>query len=383
MNTYLSAGAALLLTTSSAFALGLDRSNQDITAIFEDGNYAELSFGRIMPQVGGVDNANPYNPGGFTYDNVANDYSQIAGSIKMDVNDAISFALIVDQPFGADVSYPGAPNTWLGGTSALLESTGLTAVGRYQINDRFSVHAGLRRTTVSAEITLGGAGYQSTTDLTNPLDGLNGYNVQLGETSATGWLVGAAYEIPDIAFRLAVTYNSAMDLEFPTVERIDGAIVNPGSITEVQTPEALNIDFQTGIAQDTLLFANIRHARYADVIVSPAVFAGATGGGSLTDIDTGTSYNVGVGRRFTDNFSASVSVGYEAAGDSLVSPLAPTNGNRSIGLGAQYTMGDVVLSGGARYTWLGDAQPATGGAGRAEFTDNTALAIGMSVGFRF
>ena len=48
-------------------------------------------------------------------------------------------------------------------------------------------------------------------------------------------------------------------------------------------------------------------------------------------------------------------------------------------------MDSVVISGGVRYTWLGDARPETGTPDepRATFTDNTALALGMSVGFRF
>ena len=162
--------------------------------------------------------------------------------------------------------------------------------------------------------------------------------------------------------------------------------------TTVETPEAINLDFQTGIAEDTLLFANIRYAMYEQTIVSPDFFGGVTTDpttgepGSLTDIDNGTSFSVGIGRRLTEDFSASISVGYEAAGDDdLVSPLSPTTGNVSLALGGPYTMGDVVLSGGARYTWLGDAQPETGtpDTAFASFEDNTALAVGFSVGYRF
>ena len=376
MKHLLTGTAALLMTTSMAAAVGLDRSNQDVTAIFEDGNYAELSFGKVMPSVSGE--------GLFTgapYDDVASDFMQVGGSIKMDINPQLSFAIIYDQPFGVDVTYPGSPAaTELGGTSAFLESDAFTAIARYKINENFSVHAGVRRETLAGDITLSGLAY----------GGLNGYNVVLEDSVGTGYVVGAAYEIPAIAFRLAVTYNSAIDHTFGTTETVGGVPVNllnpllpATSETEVSTPEAINIDFQTGIAEDTLLFANVRYAKYTQTIVSPQFFNAATGGGSLTDIDDGTSYNVGVGRRFSDEFSASVSVGYEAAGDELVSPLSPTNGNYSLALGGQYTMGDIVLSGGARYTWVGDAMPETADTARADFADNNVLAVGLSVGFRF
>ena len=370
-------GAALLLTTTSAGAVGLDRSNQDITAIFEDGNYVELSFGAIMPSVTGNDLAS-----GQDYGNVALDFSQLGASLKMDYGTNTSFALIIDQPFGADISYPDNPATpLLEGTSAELNSIAFTAVGRYEFTPNFSVHGGVRAETLDANISLGGLAY----------GGLDGYNVSLDSSTAFGYLVGAAYERPDIALRLAITYNSAMTHEFDSVETINGIGVDvltggafsATSVTSVDTPEAINIDFQTGIMADTLLFGSVRYAVYEDVIVSPEFFAAQTGGGSLTDIDTGTSYNLGVGRRFSDAFSASFSVGYEEPGDPLVSPLSPSNGLVSVALGGQYSFDNVVLSGGVRYTSLGDAQPETSGAARADFTDNDVLSVGMSIGYRF
>ena len=43
------ATALAILAGSPVFALGLDRSGQDIGILFETGNYAELSFGSIQP----------------------------------------------------------------------------------------------------------------------------------------------------------------------------------------------------------------------------------------------------------------------------------------------------------------------------------------------
>jgi long-chain fatty acid transport protein len=280
----------------------------------------------------------------------------------------------VDQPFGADILYPGDPSTSMfGGTLATLNSVAFTAVGRYKFNDVFSLHGGVRAETLDAEITLSGLAY----------GGLSGYNVELESSTAFGYLAGVAYERPDIALRVAVTYNSAITHEFNSIESVGGVIVNPGSITEVQTPEAINLDFQTGIMADTLLFGQVRYAMYSQTLVSPDFFAANTGGGSLTDIDDGTAYSLGIGRRFTDAFSASFSVGYEEAGDPLVSPLSPSNGLASVALGGQYSFDNVVLSGGVRYTRLGDAFPETADTARADFTDNDVLSVGMSIGYKF
>jgi long-chain fatty acid transport protein len=294
----------------------------------------------------------------------------------MDVSETLSFGLIVDQPYGVDIAYGGNPAaTRLGGTAAVLESRAFTAVARYQFNDNFSAHIGARRQVMDADITLSGIGFGP----------LSSYNVALSDGVGTGWLAGVAYERPDIALRVALTYNSAIDNEFDAVESLGGAVIATGTTTVV-SPEAWNLDFQSGIAANTLLFGSIRYAAYADTILSPDAFAANTGGASITDIDDGFAYSLGIGRRFSDTLSASLSAGWEPEGDSdLVSPLSPTNGNTWVALGAQYTMGDVILSGGVRYTWLGDARPATGtpDVPHGDFTDNSALAVGFSVGYRF
>ncbi len=303
----LTAGAALLLTTSAAHAVGLDRSNRDITAIFEDGNYVELSYGAIRPQISGEDDfvAPPLGlPAGTpvaTYDGVGDDFGQVGASLTYRLNDRITLALIYDQPFGVDIEYPaGPPYALLGGTEARLNSSALTAMARYEFDDNWSVHGGVVVEQLDAFIRLGGLAYM----------GLNGYNVTLGDSTGTGFVIGSAYERPDIALRVALTYTSSIEHDFPTVERLGITQVSaPGATTTVETPESWNLDFQTGIAENTLLFGQVRYADWDRTLVSPAVFASQTGGGSLTDIDSDYELSVGVARRFSEAFAASVTVG--------------------------------------------------------------------------
>ncbi len=379
MNKFFTAGACLLMTTSMAGAVGLDRSNQNIGVIFEDtgatGSYVELSYGFVMPDVDGTDEA---AFGSQDSGNVANDYSQFGLGFKHQYTDQFSAALIFDQPYGADTEYPVGGSVALGGTSATLDANTVSAIGRYEMGNGFSVHGGLRVQTLSADIALGGAAYGAP-----PPAGLNGYTVSLDDDTAAGYLVGAAYERPDIALRVALTYFSEIDHTFDTQENI---VPGATTQTDVTTPQAVNLDFQTGVAAGTLVFGNIRWVDYDEVIVSPAGFAVATGGDSLTAIDSDYSYNIGVGRQITDNFAASLALGYEASGDDLVSPLAPTNGNYSVSLGGAYTLDNgIELSGGIRYVKLGDAQPETGtpDTARASFEDNNAVAIGLKVAYAF
>jgi long-subunit fatty acid transport protein len=367
MKNFTTAGAILFMTTSMVQALGLDRSGQNIGIIFEDAeNYVELSYGSISPSVSGTDAAS--QPTG----NVSQDYSQFGFGFKHQYSDAFSAAFIFDQPYGADILYPASTPVFAG-TAADVNSEAYTVMGRYELGNGFSFQGGVRAQSIDADVTLGGGAYGP----------LSGYNLQADGDHEFGYLVGAAYERPDIALRVALTYFSAIDHQLDTIETL--GVFPPNSQTTVTTPQAVNLDFQTGIAADTLLFGSIRWADYEQTIVSPTVFGVATSGGSLTDFDTDFTYNIGVGRRFTDAFSASISAGYEAEGDVLVSALIPTNGNYSVAVGGAYDFSNgMELSGGVRYIVIGDADIATGdGTVGASFEDNSAVAVGMKIAYSF
>jgi long-subunit fatty acid transport protein len=359
------------LVAGSAHAGGIDRSGQGIGILFEKGNYAELSFGIVNPSVSGNDVA---VFGGGPSGNVAADYTSISLGFKQDINDTLSYALIIDQPFGADILY-GPGSVALGNTSAKADATALTALLRYKFDGGFSVHGGLRATTASAEVHLRGAAY----------GGLNGYAVSLDRDLGIGYVVGVAYERPDIALRVALTYNSATKHNFDTVETVaNGAVIVGTSVTEVKTPQSINLDLQTGIAANTLLFGQIRWADWSGFRLDPAFLVGASGSG-LIDLEDTVTYTIGVGRKFNDNWAGAISFSYEKELDPLVSPLAPTNGKLGVTLAGIYTKDNMKITAGINYTKLGDAQPETGtpDVARANFSGNSAVGVGVKVGFTF
>lgn len=375
MKHFAGAAAALAATTSIASAGGLDRSGQDINIIFAEGNRVELTFGNTSPDVSGTDLASGLGTG-----TVASTFLTAGLGIKYDFSDQLSFALVIDEPYGSDVSYPLLPTSpLLGGTQAIVDSHAVTGIARYKINENISVHGGLRYQEISANVTLGGLAY----------GGINGYNGAFESDGAVGFLVGGAYEIPSIAMRVALTYNSKITHDLPTIETLGGGIIGVGT-TEVVAPESLNLAFQTGIAADTLLFGSVRYAKYSDTIVSPTTFDAlvdpAIAGTSLTSIEDSLDYTLGIGRRFNENWSGSIALGLSSKGDDdLVSPLSPTNGNKSITIGARYTLDAVEISGGIRYTDIGDARPETGtpDTARATFSGNDAISAGLKIAYKF
>lgn len=348
MNKFLTTGAALLLTTTSAFAAGLDRTGQPIGIIFEDGDYAELSFGLVSPTVsgvaGGVSQSGDITPSYFTF----------GGGVKRQINDQFSLAVIYDQPFGASVDYlaPPGPGYPVAGFEAELRSFAITALGRYEVNDRFSVHGGLRYVTLSGTVNAGPNTFE--------YEGSGGL----------GYVVGAAYEIPDIALRAALTYSSETQHENDiTVNGLPTGATNGAYVM----PQSVNLDFQTGVAADTLLLASVRWSEWSETSISTAV--------GVIDYDNdGLAYSLGVARRFNDQFAGVLRVGYEAANGGLASNLSPTDGSTSITLAGIYTMDDMTVTAGISYVMLGDATAELTG---AEFSGNSALGVGVKIGYNF
>ncbi|WP_368188077.1 OmpP1/FadL family transporter [Aestuariibius sp. HNIBRBA575] len=370
MDKVIKATAVLMMTTTLAHAGGLDRSGQGVGIIFEDGNTFQLSLGSINPTVSGV----ATGPGltGASGD-MADSYTQLSLAYKHELNDNLSLAIIMDQPFGANVDYADASGGYYAtGGAAEVNSTAFTAVARYEMGNGFSVHGGLRYQTVDANVTL-------------PSSATTLYNVDGDGSSGTGYLIGAAYEKPDIALRVALTYNSKvgheMDVRESTLLAATGASLGfADSTTEFDTPESINLDFQTGIAADTLLFGSIRYAKWTQFSFEPIGYVTANGE-ALQDYDNDVvSYNVGIGRRFNDTWSGAITYAYEAGDGEFVGNLGPTDGSKAIGIGATYTGDGYKVTAGMRHIWLGDGDtehPVVDGITGAEFRDNTARAFGV------
>lgn len=358
--------AASALTAGSATAGGIERTAQSTAILFEQGRVAELSLGSVSPSLSGIDLA------GRSTGSVAKDFLSFGFAYKADLNDQLSWAVILDQPFGADVTYPATDSLLLGGTSAKADARALTALMRYKLGNGFSVHGGLRLQQSSASVSLGGLAY----------GGLSGYNVDLDRDTGLGYVVGAAWERPDIAARVALTYNSEISHKYDPRETFPGAATLTTASTTVKTPRSLNLEFQTGVAEDTLLFGSVRWVKWSEFRLDPQNFVRASGGG-LVNLEDSTTWTLGVGRKFSETWAGSLSVSYEKAGNRLVSPLAPSAGRMGATLAAVYTRDAMKITTGINYTRLGNASPQTGGAARANFTGGKALGIGMKVAFSF
>jgi long-subunit fatty acid transport protein len=363
MEKILGASAALLMTTGLASAGGLDRSGQPVGAIFEEGSYAELSFGTVNPSVSGNMNAAlPPPTGGAPSGDMAPSYAQFGAAYKADLFEGTALAIILDQPYGADVDYEDTTAYALAGANAEVDTTGLSVLLRFRIDENFSLHGGVRTVTASGVYDVPAV---PDLDGPGPATASSAYASTYSSDTGMGYVLGGAYERPDIALRVALTYSSPVDLA------LDGS---NGDLSTTM-PESVNLDVQTGIAQDTLLFGSVRYVAWDGFALTDSI-----AGDILSYDDDVYTYTLGVGRQFTDKLSASFSVGYEESTGEPTGNLGPTDGYVSYQLGAAYMIAEgVELSGGIRYIDIGDATTTI----RSDFSDNSAVGLGAKIAYSY
>ena len=368
------AGLAALICSSPILvhAEGLERINVDPSFLFTKGNFAEIGFANIdpsLPAVKGTGSA-------FTFQSgldVGQSFSALTGSVKTEMGDNFDLGLFyTSQGNGVGLDY--GTITGLEGNITIkadLEIPTLAAIGKYQINDAMSVFVGAKQTTVKAGATLK-LGMDSNSN-TNP-DVTSHW--ELAEKSGIGAIYGAAYEMPEIALRVVLTIEDDIALNIPATAK--GGLADTGTAT-ASIGDAMSLNFQTGIAEDTLLFGNIRRSSWADNQVKvPVLVAGLTQVSSFSD---GDSYSLGIGRKINDDLSLSISGFYDGSSGGSISELAPTGATRTLSLGGKYAISDAAdLSFGGSYSQRGDALTSSY---KASLTDSKVISLGAKVGFRF
>ncbi|HFG6934767.1 OmpP1/FadL family transporter [Acinetobacter baumannii] len=392
-------------------ASALEQSGQSILPFLEAGNYAEANAYAIDPSVSGVVHDRPDlgrpNQSRDTGDIGQNNQFYTA-ALKLQLTDQFSFGLLYDQPFAAKTEYPVLPNnsysdeTSREGTSVNVKSQNLSFILGYSPIKNFQVYGGPVYQSVEGDVSFRGMAYT---------EAFNGYNAKFKEQGKLGWLVGGSYQIPEIALKAAVTYRSKIKYDFQVDENIFGEPLQytAPAKTKVETPQSVNVDFQTGIAEKTLAYMNLRWVNWKKFNIRPAQYDALTAlyMDTLTegvykqgiDLDSYQkdqySVTLGLGQQLTDRWSIASDIGWDSGSGHPASTLGPVNGFWSFGLGAQFNPApNYFIAAGVKYFWLGDTKAEGGGyflpiegikefSEQAEFKDNHAIAYALKFGYRF
>ena len=361
------------------FAAGLDRSGQSIAAFLQPGNYAEAGFHVLDPNVKGTDKD------GNRVSDMGTSYTFPTAAIKVQATDKVSLGLLYDQPYGGDATYQTDGSifaTETEGTQVKVRTNNLTALIGYQPTENWNIYAGPAWQTVKADIALRGNAYNVQINNTY-YPALSGYNINVKQKEAYGWVAGVAYQIPEIALKTSLTYRSEIKHNAQATENHPRL----GSFdTDLQaiTPQSVNLDFQTGVAKNTLAFTNVRWVHWDQFVVSPTLLGQVANQDLISYSKDQWSITSGLGHKFNDKWSGTALVAWDSGAGNPITVLGPTKGYWAVGVGGQYSPAqDYFIQAGMKYFWLGDADGQTGGNIKGEFKNNHALGYSVKIGYKF
>ena len=332
---------------------GFDRTGQDTSIMLKEGSMVEITSVSVNPKVTGT-----YTTGGASTGEVAPNYSFTNLGFRTKVSDNFAIAIIQDSPFGAEINWTSGTYN---GTKAEVKSTATTMLTSYDM-DNVTVYGGLKNQSLSASASV-------------PL--VDTYTITSTADSSVGYVLGAAFENPEIAMRVALTYHSKINHDIAVVEN-RASITAASSTLRVTSPESFNLDFQTGIAANTLLFGTIRQVKWTQMSLCPENYL-AYASKCLKDFQNNTtSYTLGLGRNFSDHWSGAVTYGNEAATTDTVSALSPTNGYNKMGLGVTYTGEQATVTLGMQKINNGDVAVTY-----IPMSGNTTVVTALKIGFKF
>ncbi|MFH7807312.1 OmpP1/FadL family transporter [Acinetobacter sp. BSP-153] len=376
--------AILSVLASQAYAAGLERSPQQIDALFEQGTYAEVGYTHISPDVTGDDSS------GHSLSDMAEDYQSLNYAVKTDLTPSLRLAVIYDEPFGAKVKFDGTNNFIATDRPAAdaktrvdVQSKNITALLGYNLNKNVMIYAGPALQEIEANVHLRGLTYAANSGYNNSFDDM-----------AIGWVAGFSYAKPEKGILASLTYRSEIEHkttiqeDVPLADKLgmDYSHYNQGSIT---TPESVNLNMQAGLNMTTAVFAKVRYVPWSNFAYYPPILKASTvaalgKGLPLVDYsDDQTAVEIGLGKRLAPKLAIAVSGLWDSGAGDPAPTLGPVDGYWGAGLAAKYNFNEkLAFSVGGRYMWFGDAKGETSDRRIVgDFKDNTGYIVGMKLSY--
>jgi long-chain fatty acid transport protein len=324
LKALLGGGCFSLALIGTAHAGGIERGGYDIDLLFDPAPFAtEAEATYVMPQRD-LTNAVDTDPrdGNLTFlgstarDSVSYWVPRIG--FKAEVVKSIDCMADYSQPWGAHTH----PGLWAGAQSVMetdIKSNNYAATCSYKMD----AGKGLVR-------FIGGVFYQEVygfkESLVTPLvpDFGGTGRVDLS-SSGWGWRAGVAYEIPDIALRASLVYNSQVNLDnlSGTLDLTNLGLGTTPIYGNASMPDSVALKLQSGIAPGWLAFGSIKWVNWSvlqSVPICPVATKGilactSTSLARVTSLDLmyrdGWTITGGIGHKFNDQWSGAAQITWD------------------------------------------------------------------------
>ncbi|MCA4813598.1 outer membrane protein transport protein [Acinetobacter towneri] len=339
MKFHIFVGLLCVLPLGYASAAALERSGQSVHALFEKGNYAEVALLHVDTNISGQvqhqQNIAELGVQDFSTGNLVNSQHFIQAALKLQPHPQVSVALLFDQPFFTDVDYQFDTNQPLSEIADVeFDSNNMTALVGYQPNANWNLFTGVSYQSFSGNLRIG----------THVENFYVDYAVHFPKDHAWGWLVGASYQLSEYAFNTAITYRSKIKHHTNASESFWGfpLEIAPQHTTTIQTPESINLDFQTGLPAQNFLYASLRWVNWQDFEIQPIQYAAMlqqVPNMNLNLIDyqkNQWSTRLGVAHQWSSKWITAVEGLWDSGAGNPASSLNPVDGYVGVGTGAVY-----------------------------------------------
>jgi long-chain fatty acid transport protein len=451
----LSTLSAAVLSASTAMAGGFDNSDRSLDILFGDNNVITTSYGQTSVPMKAVIQKGAATSNTVNSGDVVGNFTRPQVAFRYNISEELTCATKFEQPYAASVAYQddqlayvvtdanGLPvddagNIAVDGSGNLIatpatmsapiatkyESESITAVCGYDFTlpkGELKVYGGPKIQKVN------GAFDEDLNPLATGVD--DNLTVELDGGTELGYVVGAAFSIPEIALRASFTYHSQVDYDdakgtnrtFVPLSLVNAAltdqVITTASTAKTFTPQSVELALQSGIAENTLASLTMRWSEYsklADLQIQGGNEAvpGTNGTMTLQDIaaldkklnslinpevsmfsnDT-LDYELGLGRRINDSlslgasFSGSIKLGSKPSdtplGADATSLRLPGDTSHTLSFGGEYAvMPGLKVNGGLGYTFINAyVVQETDNSFKAEFSKTEATSFQMGVSY--
>lgn len=354
----------LLGPASSSFAAVYEFAPLDTFLIYSQENKISLTASKYSYDMNGEQSD---LVGGGKTGEMLGDTEMLQLAMHHQLNDQWSLNLQYYKPYYLKSHYDKGIYE---GAGASLNTNALASTVKYQFNENWSAFGGLQIARTKADIQL-----NSTMTTGDPTATGMDLNIDISEETDSGYVAGFSYEIPAIALRTSLTYqseiqhNATVTESGPLVSAISGGASDSSQSTSViALPSGVTLDFITGINDTTLITLAVQwrewtqHSLNTDVAGNVAQFA-----------NNGITYRLGFINQTTEQVFTFAQVFYEEAVGGGTNPLAAVDGYRALAAGAAYDFGNTTLGFAIEYGKSDDVEDDAG----TRFHNNSVLGINL------
>lgn len=373
------AGILLAAAAGTSHAGGFAREAADTDILYEDGR---VSLRSGLTFVSPSRHYETIEGRAASDGNITDSFWMPSVAAKVAIGDSLSCAGTYTRPFGA--SFDNGPQAR---AAQIVAGRNASFSSRFDSDEYGATCAAHMKMGPGEAYLLGGVFLQSLDYEEKTLFG----TLRLQDEEAYGYRLGAAYDIPEYAFRAQLLYRSSVDHEgvgtmtvSPVAARIYGVAAGTrlGAFGTGTLPQSLELSLRSGIAEDWLAFASVK---WTDWSVLPALDYSVNGVGSfnkLFNFRDGWTVQGGFAHNFSDRIAGLASLTWDRGVGTGADILSDS---WTLGAGAQFKaeIGTFRLGAGATYVTGAEQSVGNGALFNASTDGEWSFAMTSSYGINF